>query len=94
MTEPAGPPDERGAISAAEARVEAGVSPVGPALGATIGASFGFMLPISTGPNAMAYASGYVKVARMIRTGVLFDVLGFVIILAGLRLLLPLLGLV
>jgi sodium-dependent dicarboxylate transporter 2/3/5 len=72
----------------------AGVSPVGPALGATIGASFGFMLPISTGPNAMAYATGQVRVAQMIRTGVLFDVLGFAIILTGLRVLLPLLGLV
>lgn len=72
----------------------AGVSPVGPALGATIGASFGFMLPISTGPNAMAYATGQLRVSQMVRTGVLFDVLGFAIILTGLRLLLPLLGLV
>lgn len=70
----------------------AGVSPVAPALGATIGASFGFMLPISTGPNAMAYATGYVRVGQMIRAGVVFDILGFAIILAGLRLLLPLLG--
>jgi sodium-dependent dicarboxylate transporter 2/3/5 len=78
------------AISLAEA---AGVSVVPPALGATIGASFGFMLPISTAPNAMAYATGYVRVPQMVRSGVLFDVLGFIIIVAGLRLLCPLLGL-
>jgi solute carrier family 13 (sodium-dependent dicarboxylate transporter), member 2/3/5 len=51
------------------------------------------MLPISTGPNAMAYASGAVRVAQMVRAGVLFDVLGFAIIVAGLRLLCPLVGL-
>ena len=42
----------------------------------------------------MAYATGHVRVGQMIRTGVLFDLVGFVIILTGLRLLLPLLGLV
>ena len=78
------------AISLAEA---AGVSVVPPALGATLGASFGFMLPISTGPNAMAYATGLVRVPQMMRAGIVFDVLGFLIILGGLRLLCPLLGL-
>jgi solute carrier family 13 (sodium-dependent dicarboxylate transporter), member 2/3/5 len=71
----------------------AGVSPIPPALGATLGASFGFMLPISTGPNAMAYATRMVRVPQMMRAGVMFDVLGFAIIVAGLRLLCPLLGL-
>ncbi|HZN65248.1 MAG TPA: SLC13 family permease [Tepidisphaeraceae bacterium] len=71
----------------------AGVSPLPPALGACLGASFGFMLPVSTPPNAIAYGSGLVPIPRMIRAGVVFDVLGFVIILAGLRVLCPLLGL-
>src|SRR4029078_9444460 len=31
----------------------AGVDPVKPALAATIGCSFGFMLPVSTPPNAL-----------------------------------------
>ena len=68
--------------------------PVGPpALGATLGASFGFMLPISTAPNAMAYGTGLVTVPEMMRAGVVFDVVGFLIILGGLRLLCPLVGL-
>jgi sodium-dependent dicarboxylate transporter 2/3/5 len=71
----------------------AGVSPLPPALGACLGASFGFMLPVSTPPNAIAYGSGLVPIPRMIRAGVVFDLLGFVIILAGLRVLCPLLGL-
>jgi sodium-dependent dicarboxylate transporter 2/3/5 len=71
----------------------AGVSPIPPALGACLGASFGFMLPVSTPPNAIAYGSGLVPIPRMIRAGVVFDLLGFVIILAGLRVLCPVLGL-
>jgi sodium-dependent dicarboxylate transporter 2/3/5 len=71
----------------------AGISPIPPALGACLGASFGFMLPVSTPPNAIAYGSGLVPIPRMIRAGVVFDVLGFLIILAGLRVLCPLLGL-
>ena len=38
----------------------AGISPLEPALGATIGASLGFMMPISTPPNAIVYSSGYI----------------------------------
>lgn len=71
----------------------AGVSPLPPALGACLGASFGFMLPVSTPPNAIAYGSGLVPIPKMIRAGIFFDVLGFVIILGGLRVLCPLLGL-
>ncbi|WDT71263.1 MAG: SLC13 family permease [Candidatus Manganitrophus sp.] len=70
-----------------------GVSPIPPALGATLGASYGFMLPISTPPNAIVYGSGLIPIGRMVRAGVLFDLLGFLIIWGGLRLLCPLLGL-
>ena len=40
----------------------AGINPIEPALGATLGASVGFMLPISTPPNAIAYSSGHVPI--------------------------------
>jgi sodium-dependent dicarboxylate transporter 2/3/5 len=69
-----------------------GVNPIPPALGACIGASFGFMLPVSTAPNAIAYGSGLIPITKMIRAGILFDILGFFIILLALRLLCPLLG--
>jgi sodium-dependent dicarboxylate transporter 2/3/5 len=71
----------------------AGVSPVPPALGACLGASYGFMLPVSTPPNAIVYGSGLVSVPSMVRAGIVFDVVGFAIIWAGLRVLCPLLGL-
>jgi sodium-dependent dicarboxylate transporter 2/3/5 len=66
---------------------------VPPALGAVLGASYGFMLPVSTPPNAIVYGSGLVPIPKMIRAGALFDVLGFFIIWGGLRVLCPLLGL-
>ena len=61
----------------------AGVSPVLAVLGATLGASFGFMMPISTAPNAMAYATGAVTVRQMASAGVVFDVIGYVIVVVG-----------
>jgi len=69
------------------------VDPVPPALGACFGASFGFMLPVSTPPNAIVYSSGLVPIWGMMRAGVLFDILGFTVIYLGLRILCPLLGL-
>ena len=71
----------------------AGVNPVPPALGAIFGCSWGFMLPVSTPPNAIVYGSGLVPITKMIRAGFLFDLTGGLIIWAVLRLLLPLTGL-
>ena len=67
----------------------AGADPLEPALGATMGASLGFMLPVSTPCNAIVYGSGYVPLARMIRYGLLLDVVGVVVIVALVRLLVP-----
>jgi sodium-dependent dicarboxylate transporter 2/3/5 len=71
----------------------AGVNPVPPALGAILGCSWGFMLPVSTPPNAIVYGSGMVPIIKMIRAGFLFDIMGGLVIWAVLRLLLPLIGL-
>ncbi|MBI5971538.1 MAG: DASS family sodium-coupled anion symporter [Deltaproteobacteria bacterium] len=70
----------------------AGVSPLPPALGACLGASFGFMLPVSTPPNAIVYASGLVPITSMVKKGILFDVGGFFVILFWLMLACPLMG--
>jgi sodium-dependent dicarboxylate transporter 2/3/5 len=71
----------------------AGVNPVPPALGAILGCSWGFMLPVSTPPNAIVYGSGLVPIIKMIRAGFLFDLTGGLVIWAVLRLLLRLIGL-
>ncbi|MEZ4364876.1 MAG: SLC13 family permease [Kofleriaceae bacterium] len=70
----------------------AGAAPIPAVLGATFGASFGFMMPISTAPNALAYATGRVRVGEMVRTGIVFDLLGLVLIVGALRVLCPLFG--
>jgi len=69
------------------------INPIPPALGATLGASWGFMLPVSTPPNAIVYGSGMVPITRMLRAGVLFDILGGLLLWLSLRILLPLVGL-
>jgi len=71
----------------------AGVDPIPPAIGATLGASWGFMLPVSTPPNAIVYGSGMVPITSMIRAGIFFDILGGLVIWAGLYILLPMVGL-
>jgi sodium-dependent dicarboxylate transporter 2/3/5 len=59
-----------------------GIPPLQPALGATLGASMGFMLPVSTPPNAIVYSSGYIPIGQMMRYGILLDLVGFVVIVA------------
>lgn len=67
------------AIAVAQA---AGVDPVQPALGATLGASMGFMMPISTPPNAIVYSSGHVPIGAMMKHGLALDLVGFVVIVS------------
>jgi solute carrier family 13 (sodium-dependent dicarboxylate transporter), member 2/3/5 len=72
--------------------IAAGVDPVLPALAAVFGASYGFMLPVSTPPNAIVYGSGKVPLTKMIRSGAVFDLVGAGVIVAGLSLLVGVLG--
>jgi len=72
----------------------AGVNPIPPAIGATLGASYGFMLPVSTPPNAIVYGSGMIPITKMIRAGIIFDIVGALLIWLGLWVMLPLVGLI
>lgn len=58
----------------------AGVNPVIPALCAVFGASFGFMMPVSTPQNAVVYGSGLIPITKMVRSGISFDVIGLILI--------------
>jgi sodium-dependent dicarboxylate transporter 2/3/5 len=49
-------------------------------LPATLAASCGFMLPVATPPNAVAFASGYVTVPQMVRAGLVIDLLGALLV--------------
>jgi sodium-dependent dicarboxylate transporter 2/3/5 len=72
----------------------AGVEPLIPALAAVFGSSYGFALPVSTPPNAIVYGSGMVPITKMVRSGLVFDVLGAVTIVAGVTLMAGVVGLV
>jgi sodium-dependent dicarboxylate transporter 2/3/5 len=74
-------------ISVAQA---AGADPLAPALGATMGASMGFMLPVSTPCNAIVYGSGKIPLTKMIRYGIVLDLVGVFVIIVFLKAMLPL----
>lgn len=59
------------------------VNPTIPALAAIFGANYGFMLPVSTPPNAIVYSSGMLPITRMIKAGAVFDVIGTVLCVVG-----------
>jgi len=60
--------------------VALGLDPLVLTLPAALAATWGFMMPAGTPPNAIAYATGYVRVAQMIRAGVWIDLLGLLVI--------------
>jgi len=56
------------------------------ALATALACSFGFMLPVSTAPNAIVYGTGRVPLRRMIVAGAMFDAVGAIAIWLALRL--------
>ena len=52
------------------------MSPIPVAIGIALSSSLGFMMPVSTPPNAIVYASGYVPITKMIKTGFIIDLIG------------------
>lgn len=68
------------------------VSPIPPALAVGLAASCAFMLPIATGPNAIAYSTGRVPQGEMIRVGLVLNLTGAVVVFLVLRVLCPLYG--
>lgn len=51
-----------------------------PVMAVIIAASFAFILPVSTPPNAIVYGTKMVPVRTMIKTGLILDIVGSVII--------------
>jgi sodium-dependent dicarboxylate transporter 2/3/5 len=47
---------------------------------AVIAASSGFMMPVGTPPNAIAYGSGQVRMADMLKAGLLLNIAGVVLV--------------
>jgi sodium-dependent dicarboxylate transporter 2/3/5 len=57
-----------------------GINPIWLAMPVTFAASCAFMMPISTPPNAILFASGYIRMKEMIKTGLLLNIFSLVII--------------
>jgi len=59
-----------------------GADPMLLAIPAALAASWGFMLPAGTGPNAIAWATGRIHLPNMIKAGLLLDIAGGFMIVA------------
>ncbi len=53
-----------------------GIDPILLAMPAAMAASWGFMLPSGTGPNAIAWATGHIALPRMLTAGLALDIVG------------------
>ena len=62
--------------------LQADLPPVTLAAPAALAASCAFMLPVATPPNAIVFGSGHVRLADMLRVGVVLNVLGIAVITA------------
>ncbi|MCF7807462.1 MAG: DASS family sodium-coupled anion symporter [Candidatus Marinimicrobia bacterium] len=47
---------------------------------ATLSASFAFMMPVATPPNAIIFGSGRVKIIEMARTGFFINIIGIIVV--------------
>jgi len=59
---------------------ELGLSKGTAMFAATLAASFGFMLPAGTPPNAVVFSSGYIPVTSMVKAGLVVDLVGSTVI--------------
>uniref|UniRef100_A0A8C2ELU6 Solute carrier family 13 member 3 n=1 Tax=Cyprinus carpio TaxID=7962 RepID=A0A8C2ELU6_CYPCA len=60
----------------AELAIHVKVNPLYFMIPATTGCSYAFMLPVSTPPNSIAFASGHLMVKDMVKTGFVMNILG------------------
>ncbi len=66
------------------------VHPYGLMIGATVAASFAFMLPVATPPNAVVFGSSFVSIPQMAKAGLWLNLLGVIIIVIVTVFVLPL----
>lgn len=60
--------------------ISAGLNPVPVAVAIALASSLGFMLPVSTPPNAIVYGSGYIPITKMIKSGFIIDAIGMAVV--------------
>ncbi|MFC7225552.1 SLC13 family permease [Halalkalicoccus sp. GCM10025322] len=57
------------------------VHPYGIMIGAATAASFAFMLPVATPPNAVVFGSGYITMPQMAKTGFGLNIIGILLVI-------------
>lgn len=62
--------------------LETGSAPFALAMAAAFAATWGFMMPSGTPPNAIAFGTGQVSIGQMVRAGALVNLLGIGLIVA------------
>lgn len=72
---------------------QSGASPVALVLAVSFGAGLDFMFPMSTAPNTIIFASGYLKTSDFLKAGLLMTVASIFILLVVIRFWWPLIGL-
>lgn len=66
-----------------------GIPPEEMCIPVTLAASGAFMLPMSTPPNAIVFASGHIRIAQMVRAGFVMNVISVLLITLFVKTLLP-----
>nr|XP_010590048.2 solute carrier family 13 member 3 isoform X2 [Loxodonta africana] len=64
----------------AELAIRLRVNPLYMMIPGTVGSSYAFMLPVSTAPNSIAFSSGHLLVKDMVRTGLLMNLMGVLLL--------------
>lgn len=67
-----------------------GINPLGPMIAAAIAASYAFMLPVATPPNAVAYGSGCFTIIDMAKAGIWINLVCFIIVPVTIYFIIPL----
>jgi sodium-dependent dicarboxylate transporter 2/3/5 len=60
--------------------IQQDLSPLMLSVPITLAASCAFMLPVATPPNAIVFASGMISIPQMIRSGLLLNIIGLVLL--------------
>ncbi len=67
----------------------AGIDPLQVCASVTMAASCAFMLPMSTPPNAIVFASGHIKISQMVKAGVVLNLVSILLVALLVKMVLP-----
>lgn len=64
----------------AAAAISIGQNPLLLVIPTVIAASCAFMLPVATPPNAVVYGTGYVTITQMVKSGMILNFMGVIVV--------------